>query len=186
MIRIDELYYNVFVSAMQHRPDVGLHWFDPFGSTAFEDINNHPLLEVSNGRIFFWDQEPLHRDRVKDVFDRFVPIYRNQYNAGPLRLITSEYNSEFAEWACDTYNLIHHYYFFHAWAALDWFRGYDKTFLMQPFSDRQIKKTFICLNNVIGGQRKHRLELLSEMVDRELISNNHISCLLYTSPSPRD
>jgi hypothetical protein len=175
MIRIDEIYYNTFVSALQHRPDVGLHWFDPFGSTSFEDIKNHPLLNESQGRIFFWDQEPLHLDRVEILFDQFVPIYRNEWNKGPFWLITSEYDSEYVKWACDTYNMTSGYYFFHAWAALDWYRGYNHTFLSQPFLDRKIERTFLCPNNIIGGQRHHRVALLNELVDRELVDSNFIS-----------
>jgi len=171
MIRIDEIYYNTFVSALQHRPLVGLHWFDPFGSTAFSDICNvPPVNHVAEKRLVFWDQEPLHQDRVKEFFDQFT----NQY-FGPTTIITSEYNSEAVDWVCDTYGLDRSYYFFHAWAALDWYRGYNHTFLSQPFLDRKIERTFLCPNNIIGGQRHHRVALLNELVDRELVDSNFIS-----------
>jgi hypothetical protein len=171
MIRIDEIYYNTFVSAMQHRPRVGLHWFDPFGSTAFSDICNVPRVDnIAEKRLVFWDQEPLHQERVKDFFDQYTKHYW-----GPSTIVTSEYNSEAVAWACDTYGLDQSYYFFHAWAALDWYRGYNHTFLCKSFQDRQIERTFLCPNNIIGGKRHHRLALLNEFVDRELVDNNFIS-----------
>ena len=171
MIRIDEVYNNIFVPALQHRPRVGSHWFDPFGSTDFTDICNIPPINgAADLRLIFWDQEPLHRDRVKSFFDQFTKIYE-----GPATIITSEYNSEEVDWVCDTYGLGKSYYFFHAWAALDWYRGYDRTFLSTAPKERLIKHTFLCPNNIIGGRRKHRLELLSELVDRELINSNLVS-----------
>jgi len=170
MIRIDEIYNNIFVPAMQDRGVVGLHWFDPFGSTDFSDICNVPPVNEADLRLIFWDQEPLHRNRVQSFFDQFISTYW-----GPKNIITSEHNSEDVRWACDTYGLKSSYYFFHAWAALDWYRGYDRTFLSVPFSERSPRYTFLCPNNIIGGRRKHRLELLSELVDRELVANNLIS-----------
>ena len=155
---------------MQDRGIVGCHWFDPFGSTDIADICNIPPVNESDLRLIFWDQEPLHRDRVKSFFDQFIPIYQ-----GSKTIVTSELDSEDVEWACDTYGLRSSYYFFHAWAALDWYRGYDRTFLSTPFAQRFPTHTFLCPNNIIGGRRKHRLELLTELVDRELIDNNLIS-----------
>jgi hypothetical protein len=171
MIRIDEMYYNIFVKSLQHRPRVGLHWFDPFGSTSFDDICNIPKVDnIAEKRLVFWDQEPLHQERVKEFFDQYTTQY-----FGPTTIVTSEYNSEAVAWACDTYGLDQCYYFFHAWAALDWYRGYNRTFLYQPFQHRQPTKTFLCPNNIIGGKRQHRLALLNELVDRELIDNNFVS-----------
>jgi hypothetical protein len=173
MIRIDEIYYNIFVKSLQHRPAVSTHWFDPFGSTDIKNICSVPKInwpDPVEKRIMFWDQEPLHQDRVKNFFDQFISQYHNVTT-----IVTSEYNSENVKWVCDTYGLDQCYYFFHAWAALDWYRGYNRTFLYQPFQHRQIEKTFLCPNNIIGGERQHRLALLNELVDRDLINDNFIS-----------
>ena len=159
------------MSVLQHQDRVGLHWFDPFGSTSFQDMCNLPKVDgTANRRLVFWDQEPLHQDRVKLFFDQYIEQY-----SGPTIIVTSEYNSEAVQWACDTYSLDYSYYFFHAWAALDWYRGYNRTFLSQPFQDRKIERTFLCPNNIIGGRRHHRVALLNELVDRELIDSNFIS-----------
>jgi hypothetical protein len=173
MIRIDEIYYNIFLKALQHRPTAGIHWFDPFGSTDFKDLIG-PGYSHGEQQFVFWDQEPIHRHIISEFFKQYLDIYLPVYQ-GPVRLITSEKNSEDVAWACDTYNLTSNYYFFHAWAALDWYRGYNRTFLYQPFQERQIEKTFLCPNNIVGGKRKHRLELFSELVDRELVYNNFVS-----------
>jgi hypothetical protein len=171
MIRIDEIYYNVFVKAMQDNPQVGLHWFDPFGTTQFENICSIPAVYgVAQHRLLFYDQEPLQQDRLRDFMDQYIKIYK-----GPTTLITSERDSENVDWACNTYGLKSDYYFFHGWAALDWYRGYDKTFLIKPVEQRKPTKTFISPNRIIAGQRQHRLEMLYWIFKLGL-TDNHISC----------
>ena len=171
MIRIDEIYYNVFVKALQQHRGVGLHWFDPFGSTAFENICSVPAVDgAAQRRLVFYDQEPLHRDRVQNFLAPFCQTYQ-----GPTTLITSERDSEDVEWACNTYGLTSEYYFFHGWAALDWFRGYNRSFLIKPGQDRTPTTTFLAPNRIIAGQRQHRLEMLYWIFKLGL-TDNHISC----------
>jgi hypothetical protein len=171
MIRIDEIYDNVFLPrAMKHTiisnqwnsdNRVGLHWFEPFGTTEFENIASKPPVYWDLAgphkpdnitRVIFWDQEPVHRYRFQNFISPFLEIY----DANATRLITSEYNSEDVQWACDTYGLTSDYYFFHGWAALDWYRGYNRTSLAQPFAERKPYNTFLCPNNIIGGERRHQ------------------------------
>ena len=168
MIRIDEIYSNVFVPIASKKTNTGLHWFDPFGSTNFNDICNVPPVDgEANARYVFYDQEPLYRNRTKHFFDQYIQTY-----FGPTTLIHSEYASEDVAWLENTYSIASCYYFFHGWAALDWYRGYNRSFLHQ---DRNIQHTYLCPNNIVGGERTHRLELFSELGGRNLINNNLIS-----------
>jgi hypothetical protein len=169
MIRIDEIYYNVFAAALQDQM-ASAHWFDPFGSCNFDDLCNVPAIDEPCKRFLFWDQEPLHLDICAPVIERFVKTFKDD-----VTLVTSEFNSDNVKTIADTYNIKTAYYFFHGWAALDWYRGYHRSFLYKSFKDRKISKTFINLNNIIGGRRRHRLELFSHLVQQNLIQNNHVS-----------
>ena len=170
MIRIDEIYYNVFVSGLQHRPGVGLHWFDPFGSVDFKDICNIPPVDhTADLRVIFWDQEPVYKDKAAVFFDQFCGIYQ-----GSKIIVTSERGSDL-DWVCDTYGLAQSHYFFHGWAALDWYRGYEHSFLSVPWQDREFSARIFCPNNIIGGRRTHRLKLFSAMEQHDLIADNLIS-----------
>lgn len=171
MIRIDEIYSNIFLPRIQIQSSQCAHFFDPFGTTAFENLCQIPYVERIEKNFLFWDQEPIHPDVHTSTLDQFFSIFKSKETV----LVTSEQNSEFVDWACNRYDIKFAYYFFHAWAALDWYRGYNRTFLCQPFQQRQITKTFLCPNNIIGGKRQHRIELLSELVDRDLVNNNFIS-----------
>jgi len=168
MIRIDEIYSSVFLPIVANKEGTGLHWFDPFGSTEINDLCSVPPIDlIANTRYVFYDQEPLDRNRTKNFFDQFVQTY-----VGPTVLVHSEYSSEDVTWLENTYNFKSCYYFFHGWAALDWYRGYNRTFLHQP---KNIQHTFMCLNNIVGGERQHRLELFSKLGERQLIEKNCVS-----------
>jgi len=90
-------------------------------------------------------------------------------------LITSEKDSENVDHVCQQFGWKSLYYFFHGWAALDWYRGYDKTFLITPVNERTITHTFLAPNRIVAGERQHRLEMLYHVFKRNM-AHNHISC----------
>jgi hypothetical protein len=83
-------------------------------------------------------------------------------------------NSEFVDQVCSQYKWQPYYYFFHGWAALDWYRGYHRTFLIPPPDQRKITKSFISPNRIIGGRRQHRVDLMYLLLQHK-IANAHIS-----------
>lgn len=100
-----------------------------------------------------------------------------RYPEPPLHqaMITSEWNSEFVDQVCSQYDWRHYYYFYHGWAAMDWYRGYHRTWLMPEPENREIKKSFISPNRIIGGKRDHRVLLMYHLF-RKGINNSWISC----------
>ena len=171
MIRIDEIYNNIFLQQMQAKPLRGLHWFDPFGSVSFEDLRSEPPVPWNDRaeRYLFWDQEPLHPATT----DRTIQKFKQMYN-GRHHLITSEYASEYVDRVASTYNMQPHYYFYHGWAALDWFRGYDRTYLIARARDRNPTRTFMSPNRIVAGERDHRVLFLYNIF-RNRLQDNHIS-----------
>jgi hypothetical protein len=172
MIRIDEIYQNTFLPCVENKTLHGLHWFDPFGSVAFGDLVSVPPVEWNDQsvRYLFWDQEPLYVETVDSTLTQFKKMYNGTHH-----IITSEKDSEFVDCVVKNYNLIPHYYFFHGWAALDWYRGYNRSFLMKPYRQRLISKTFIMPNRIIAGRRQHRLLMLYHIFKYQM-TDNHISC----------
>jgi hypothetical protein len=68
------------------------------------------------------------------------------------------------------------YFFFHGFAALDWFSDF-KYF---DSSQQQPSKLFICLNHLITNNRSYRLYLLSLLKQKRLQELGHISAPLLT------
>jgi len=201
MIRIDEIYENTIWPWLQkHHLGVRLWWCEPFGHTDPDSLVNYGGDELTdNNYILLWDQEPIdlsiHQPTFESVITHNKDLQarcdrRNRQNkiavdAGyqkPLitdrkigAIITSEKNSEYVQQVCDQFSWRHYYYFFHGWAALDWYRGYNRTFLIKPWPQRNINKTFLAPNRIVAGHRLHRLQMLYWIFKLDM-NNNHISC----------
>ena len=104
-----------------------------------------------------------------------VKICRQPGFVAPGYICTSEQDSENVNIVCERFGWKPLYYFFHGWAALDWYRGYDRTFLITPPAKRKIIKTFITPNRIVAGERQHRLEVLYHLFKKRML-DNHISC----------
>jgi hypothetical protein len=198
MIRIDEIYNNTFWPWFkQNLPGFRMFMCDPFGRSDPDSVKNYGRDDIyEHNYIFFFDQEPIHLNIHTATFDRVIElnkdihlndfydpvtdrvvakILRDKDFIGPGLIVTSECNSESVEVLSSKTNWKSFYYFFHGWAALDWYRGYDKTFLIVPWRQRKIVKTFIAPNRIVAGERQHRLEMLYHIFQNQL-TDNHISC----------
>ncbi len=139
-----------------------------------DDINEHNY-------IFFFDQEPIYLNIHLPTFDRVklynvdIPLDDSDNGKSTGFLVTSEKDSVMVDIVCSRFKWKPLYYFFHGWAALDWYRGYNKTFLISPFQQRRPTKTFINPNRIIAGERQHRLEMLYHIFKNQL-TDNYISC----------
>jgi hypothetical protein len=190
MLRIDEIYQNTFWPWFEKNlPGHRILFCDPFGRSDPASIINYGWDDIEEyNYTFFFDQEPIHLKLHAATFDEIEHVhnfdihYRSKhltkfkkYKKQVGSIITSERDSDAVEFICHKYNWRSYYYFFHGWAALDWYRGYDKTFLIQPFDQRQPTRTFIAPNRIIAGERKHRLEVLYHIFKNNMI-DNYISC----------
>ena len=66
------------------------------------------------------------------------------------------------------------YFFFHGFAALDWYRNYKYL----DYSYIRPTKLFICLNHLLTNNRNYRLYLLSVLQQRDLKHLGHVSAPL--------
>ena len=176
MIRIDEIYENTFLPwVRKNLPTTAIFYCDPFGRSDPDSILCRGLenSEDEENAIFFFDQEPVQLSIHLPTFQSF-----NSRNVGTNLqnkfVVVSETNSDNVDYICKSHGLRPFYYFFHGWAALDWFRGYDRTFLITPPRQRHIKKTFYSPNRIIGGERSHRVIQLFFFQLLNLV-HNHIS-----------
>jgi hypothetical protein len=190
MIRIDEIYNNTFWPwFLKNRPGYRVFHCDPFGRSDPDSVVNYGSDTAhEHNYIFIYDQEPIHLDIHMATFEKVrnynLDITHDMTVPTPIRngrvrfagyLLTSEHDSENVDHVCEKFDWKPAYYFFHGWAALDWYRGYDKTFLIQPIRERTITKTFIAPNRIVAGERRHRLEMLYHIF-KDNMTHNHISC----------
>jgi len=112
-------------------------------------------------------------DPLIDSVDMLPPSWGYRYTKAQGGIVVSE-KGAFVDKLIDTYGWRCYYYFWHGWAALDWYRGYDKTFLIKSAADRNPTTTFVSPNRIIGGHRDHRVLFLYEIFKRNL-QHNYIS-----------
>ena len=123
--------------------------------------------------MYLHDQEPIHLDLHEPLF-KDVIRRNNDIWAKPQGHIVVSERGEFVEQLKQQYGWQTHYYFFHGWACQDWFRGYDKTFLIARARDRAPTRTFMSPNRIVAGKRDHRVLFLYNVFKHGLESN-HIS-----------
>lgn len=148
---------------------------DPPGRSDPDSILCTPLDNPANETqfVFLFDQEPLQLSIHLPTF--FEVLMRNRHISDSKRfVVVSETNSDNLDYICKAYNLQPFYYFYHGWAAMDWYRGYNRTYLIDPPEQRKIKKTFFSANRIIGGERSHRVLMLYHLQQANLM-HNHIS-----------
>lgn len=150
---------------------------DPPGNTDpahLFNLGRDDIIETDF--VFFHDQEPVDVDLYHGLFQE-VKIrnwdiqYRDPSCHG--HVIVSE-RGESVDKLQSLYGWKPHYYFYHAWACMDWFRGYDKSFLISRAKDRKPSKTFMSPNRIVAGKRDHRVLFLYNVYKNQL-NHNHIS-----------
>ena len=186
MIRIDEIYNNtIWPWFKEHRAGTRVFFCDPFGYTDCDHLFNLGSDDiVETDYVYLHDQEPVHLDLHKSLFKEVV--VRNSDIGSRLdgdkwirdfkptgHIVVSE-RGEYVEELCRTYGWVSHYYFSHGWACLDWFRGYDRTYLIDRAGDRKPTKTFMSPNRIVAGKRDHRVLFLYNVFKNQL-DHNHIT-----------
>jgi hypothetical protein len=179
MIRIDEIYNHTFWPWLRdNRPGTRLFFCDPFGHTDPEHLFNLGSDSiVETNYVFMHDQEPVDTDLFdplfQDILRRNTDVWWPDKPTPFGHVVVSE-RGEQVDKLCQTYEWTPHYYFFHGWACLDWFRGYDKTFLITRAKDRAPTRTFMSPNRIVAGKRDHRVLFLYNIFKNKL-EHNHIS-----------
>jgi hypothetical protein len=172
MIRIDEIYNNTFWPWIKKNlPMTRVFFCDPPGDSGPESLLNFGEDVTELQYIFFHDQEPIHLDVHQELFDDVIRRNLDLNHGRGAKwsgLVTSEYHSEAVKSVCDIYGWHSFYYFFHGWAALDWYRGYHHTFLMPEPQQRKITHSFVSANRIIGGKRDHRIMLMYHLLKKNV------------------
>jgi hypothetical protein len=172
MIRIDEIYNNTFWPwVRQNVPGMRVFFCDPPGRSDPESLFNYGVDNVlENDYVFLHDQEPVHLDLHKPLFEDVIRRNDDIWIRPPGHVVVSE-RGEYVQQMCETYGWQPHYYFYHGWACQDWFRGYDKTFLIPRARDRAPTRTFMSPNRIVAGKRDHRVLFLYHVFRKQLAHN---------------
>jgi len=119
-------------------------------------------------KIFAWDQEPL--------LEKFYPGYLNFIvdQSCPIDVILVSERSKTVDLLMLTYNLQVLYYFFHGFAALDWYRGfYALNYNKQVV--QQYKYDYVTFNRLVSNDRSYRCYFVSRLAEELLLEHGQVS-----------
>ena len=120
--------------------------------------------------FIFYDQEPLNFVYNQPLFD-----YIQDNTQGPYVLISTERDSDEKIKICNYYKMAHLDYFFHIFAATDWYRGDSYIPGIIPPANRTLKKTYITFNRLTSNERVYRSLFVNELYKANILNLGHVS-----------
>jgi hypothetical protein len=142
----------------------------PKSNLNISDMYLFNIRDSKTKKILFWDQEPVLEHRI----ETYINLYKRSYPSKiPVAIVTSEH-SAFLNHLAAQEELIKLYYFFHGFAALDWYRGhyalnYNKSIV------KQYKHDFITFNRIITNDRSYRIYFVSLLKEQQLLEKGLVS-----------
>ena len=156
-------------------------YLHPFGSTQpenteflrknFDEIPSNPYFPEARGPVFiFYDQEPLDANYNRNLFEYIV-----NKEPGPYVLVSTEKHSADRDQICQEFPFAHLDYFFHIFAAADWYRGHEYVPGIVGPEHRTLNRTFISFNRLTSNRRIYRSLLVNELYKNDLLKHGHVS-----------
>ena len=174
MYNIAQHYENVYHYLKTIITDPRVAYLYPFGATQPENveiIRDDTNPPERRGPLFiFYDQEPLGLSYNSAVFDHIKATTR-----GPYILVSTERDSEEKELICEQYGFADVNYFFHIFAAADWYRGNQYIPNIVPPQDRILERTYITFNRLTSNDRIYRSLFVNELYVNNLLESGYVS-----------
>lgn len=176
MISVENFYWAMHENLLKPLNFVE-YVFYPFGSTSLDDLNINEFVENNDkhirpyvwtmpfNRSLFFDQEPMGRNTISVIDEILLGGQKN------MTLLANSEISSIKAVILKKYRVFDWYYFYHGFAALDWFR--DAKY-MRHFN-HPIRNNFLSLNGIVTGDRRYRMILTAHLADRELLDKGSVS-----------
>ena len=139
---------------------------------SFNFPNNYSIEEII--KLSETNNLPYNQTLLPEELDSLQndPDAIKYFHKSP-SLVTSEH-SQYVVDLCKEYGFKHLYYFFHGFAALDWYRGYHAL----NYNNHVIKKynkDFISYNRLIRNDRSYRINFIARLIDQGLLDKGLVS-----------
>ena len=161
MLQIDHIYEFLYQEIFK---DFDL-WHLPNGVPKISNLTHSDLYLftkfLGSPEIFFYDQEPI----IPSIVDQYF-LLKNMNKTNTI-LCVSEHSE-----AVNQYKKL--YYFFHGFAALDWYRGYYALNYNKSIV-KEYKHDFISFNRIINNDRSYRIYFVSLLKEQGLLDQNLVS-----------
>jgi hypothetical protein len=177
MFSLDKFYNILHDNLISQFPAGKSISFYPFGTyqNLIEQVDKNKLNfqkefvipKKTYFNCYFFDQEPFY-DSTLDILNHVVGSDSKLLGPNNINIVAVSEISKLP--LPDNYKVW--YYFFHGFAALDWYRDFQ---FLTPASFNQFDKVFICYNHLTGNLRSYRLHLVSNLIEQDLVQHGHVS-----------
>jgi len=174
MYNIANHYENIYQYLRTIITDPRVVYLHPFGSTQPENLefilatDNYP--ERRGPLFIFYDQEPLDFGYNQPVFNEIL-----NRSCAPYVLVSTEQSGTDKDQLLEKYPMASVDYFFHIFAAADWFRGHEYLPGLVLPEQRQLKKSYITFNRLTSNKRVYRSLLINELYKNNLLECGYVS-----------
>jgi hypothetical protein len=168
MISVENFYWVLYENLLKPC-DLSVWYYYPFGTMEnLSCFEYHPYLGRYNihHAFFHFDQEPLYDSNLGSYdlhgfhrwSNKFCRIFANSERSEFKRKFLRE--NKFGDW----------YYFYHGFAALDWFS--DAKFISDPI--RPVK-VFNCVSHLVRSFRNYRMLFTAKLISKNLLPFGDVS-----------
>ncbi len=185
MFSLENFYYVLYTNLL-YPANIKESFFYPFGTNDAESIHVQLYSKFVYHRIshfkkhvIFYDQEPINpcvlpefcRTKiVKTVNKERIPLSLHDR----CTILASSERSIVKDTLLAECHFIDWYYFFHGFAALDWYRDYQYV----PNIENQFSQVFISFNRLVTKDRSYRLYMVAKMMEKKLLDKGRVSLIL--------
>lgn len=145
--------------------------YKEFGSVEAKDIvranyhknpNRYGRPKINVNSCYFLDQEPIQASYLDDLLEYTT--------AKHCKILINSEISDLKKQLCRYHGLLDCYYFFHGFAALDWYRDGQYFDQSQDWS-----RPYISMNRLHVNDRSYRLNLVARLQEKNLLPYGHVS-----------
>lgn len=144
-------------------------YFYPFGTknhvSQFEYIEQKNFWYDDPKTLFHYDQEPIyHHDQ------QHISQWLNLNRLKLPRVLANSEHSQIKNRICQQEQILDWYYFYHGFAALDWYR--DAEYI---WSDQDVTHPYLSFNHVVTGKRAYRMALCARLAEAGVLNKGLVS-----------
>lgn len=172
-----ENFYSILYSNILRPANFVYNYFYPFGATSPNELR---LFKDDHDQFFggakpfciAFDQEPLFDFTLGklQIANSRIPNFNKNHNY--IKILANSERSIYKAEFCRENNYFDWYYFFHGFAALDWYR--DSEYL-DNYRTNSFSKLFMSLNRLVEDDRNYRLYLVSRLKESNLLDKGIVS-----------
>jgi hypothetical protein len=175
MISVENLYWVLWRNLLQPH-DLHCFYHYPWGTqNCLSQFEYAPWRHKSDFHhvVFGFDQEPIWDESLSKIYNEKPESWGINKWA---KILANSEKSQTKKDVCRKRYLLDWYFFYHGFAALDWYRD-----CLYMRAQHDISNAYLCLNHIVNERRSYRISLMARLLDMDIIHTGSVSMHADTS-----